>query len=298
MRTLEDLIEAARRRGAKKVVVAAAHGEEVLQAIKTAQEMGLAKALLVGDALLIRSSAERVGLDLAKDQVWHETDPEGIAYRAVELVWSAQADILMKGLIDTATLMKAVLDKQSGLRSGRALSHVAVLQVADVNRLIIISDSGVNIAPDLTRKVEIIQNAIEVAQAIGVSLPKVAILAAVETVNPEMPATVEAANLAKMAERGQIRGAIVDGPLALDLAISLEAAKHKGIDSPVAGVADILIVPNIEVGNVLLKALIHLSRAKTAQVVVGAKVPLVVTSRSDTCETKLFSLALGSMMVR
>ncbi|SMB88688.1 phosphate butyryltransferase [Thermanaeromonas toyohensis ToBE] len=296
MRSFEELIKAAQDKGPKKVVVAAAHDGEVIQALKSAQELGLVEGILVGDSSLIYQEAQKWGLELKEKQVIHETDPEVIASRAVELVRLGEGDMLMKGLIDTAKLMKAVLDKDRGLRTGRALSHVAVLQVEGIDRFIFITDSGINIAPDLARKAEIIQNAIEVAQALGVKEPKVAVLTAIEVVNPEMPATVEAANLAKMAERGQIKGAIVDGPLALDLAISPEAAKHKKVNSPVAGKADILVVPYIEVGNVLLKALIHFARAKAAGVVMGAKAPIVLMSRSDAHETKTYSLALGLMV--
>lgn len=296
MRTFEELIKLAQTKGPKRVVIAAAHDGEVIQALKSAQYLGLVEGILIGDSSLIYREAEKCGLELKENQVIHETDPEVIACRAVELVRLGEGDMLMKGLIDTAKLIKAVLDKDKGLRTGRALSHVAVLQVEGIDRFIFITDSGINIAPDLNRKAEIIQNAIEVARALGVKEPKVAVLTAIEVVNPEMPATVEAANLAKMAERGQIKGAIVDGPLALDLAISPEAAKHKRVNSLVAGQADILVVPYIEVGNVLLKALIHFARAKAAGVVMGAKAPIVLMSRSDAPETKTYSLALGLMV--
>jgi len=200
--------------------------------------------------------------------------------------------------VSTADVLRAVLDKEIGLRTGRLLSHLSVFEAPRLGRLLIFSDGAMNIAPGLAEKAQITQNAIDVAHALEISEPRVAALAAVETVNPDMPATIDAACLAKMSERGQIKGGIVDGPLALDNAISSAAASHKGISSPVAGRADILIVPDIEAGNVFYKALVYLAGGCAASVVVGAKAPVVVTSRSDSHMAKVYSLALGGLLSR
>ena len=202
----------------------------------------------------------------------------------------------MKGLINTADLLRAVLDKEVGLRTGRVLSHAAIYELPGFDRLITVTDGGMNIAPDLKQKADIIQNAVAVSKVLGISPAKVAVLAAVEVVNPDMPVTLEAAALAKMAERGQIKGAIVDGPLALDNAVEPEAAKHKGIQSAVAGQADILLVPNIEAGNILGKALVYMGPGKIAGLILGAAKPVIVTSRADSHEAKIISIALGALL--
>lgn len=298
MKSFNELLEIAKKYDSQKVVVAAAHDEAVIQAIKNAHDLGIIEGILVGDSKVIYEEAEKIGLELLKEHVYHETDPIKIALKAVELVRNGQGDMLMKGLIDTSTIMKAVLNKENGLRTNRAISHVSVFQIPSMEKLVLVTDCAINIAPDLARKADIIRNAIEVSQAIGVEQPKVAVIAAIEHVNPDMPATIEAACLSKMAERGQIKGAIVDGPLALDLAVSKEAVRHKKVNSPVAGDADILVVPYIEVGNVIFKTLSHMANAKGAGVVMGAKVPVVLMSRSDTYETKTYAILLAMMISR
>jgi phosphate butyryltransferase len=202
----------------------------------------------------------------------------------------------MKGLIPTADLLRAVLDKEFGLRTGRVLSHAATFEISGFERLLTVTDGGMNLAPALAQKADIIQNSVALVNALGISPVKVAALAAVEVVNPDMPATLDAAMLAKMAERGQIKGAIVDGHLALDNAISAEAAAHKGIKSPVAGNVDVLLVPDINAGNVLGKSLIYFAKAKMAGLILGAARPVVVTSRADTHEGKVLSIALGALL--
>jgi phosphate butyryltransferase len=206
------------------------------------------------------------------------------------------AQVAMKGKVDTATFLRAALDRELGLRTGALLSHVAVFDMVDLERLILVSDAGVNIAPNLEQKADIIRNAITVAHRLGLEKPRIAVLASTETVNPRIPANVEAAALAKMADRNQITGAVVDGPLALDNAISPDAAEDKEIISNVAGRADILICPDIEAGNMLVKSIVYFARHPMAGVVVGARAPLIVPSRSDTFESKLGSLALGVVM--
>lgn len=204
----------------------------------------------------------------------------------------------MKGNVPTATILKEVLNKEYGLRTGSVLSHVAAFEVPDYDQLIFVTDAAMNVAPDLNQKVQIVQNSVQVARALGIEMPKVAPLAAVEVVNPTMQATVDAALLTQMNNRGQIKDCIVDGPLALDNAVSALAAEHKGIKSEVAGQADILFVPTIEVGNVLYKSLIYFAKAKVGAIIAGAKAPIVLTSRADSAESKLYSLALAVCSVK
>jgi phosphate butyryltransferase len=214
----------------------------------------------------------------------------------MELLRMGHADLAMKGKVETSAFLRAAIDREAGLRVGRLLSHVAVFEVPGFDRFLFVTDSGVVVAPTMEQKVEIVQNVIAVAQRLGVQEPKVAILAATEMVNPKIPTTMDAANLAKMAERGQIQGGIVDGPLALDNAISPESVAIKGIHSPVAGCADILVAPDVEAGNMLAKAITYFAKGKMAGVVVGGKTPLIVASRSDPHETKLISMALGVLL--
>jgi len=213
----------------------------------------------------------------------------------VRMVARGDGDILVKGLLQSADLLRAVLSKANGLSMGRTLSHVGVFRFEESDRFYFVTDAALSIAPDYAQKIDIVQNAVDLAHRLGVPQPVVAILCAIETVNPEMPATVDAACLAKMAERGAIRGARVEGPLALDNAVSVEAARHKGITSELAGRADILVAPNIEAANILYKALIFFAKAEEAGIVMGARAPIVLASRSDSVRNKLYSLALGAL---
>lgn len=296
MQSFREILQTSRSRGPKGIAVAAAADAEVLLALAAAKAEGLVEPILIGDEKEIRKTAEQVGYSLENDRIIAARDKASAARAAVQEVASGRAELLMKGLINTADLLRAVLDKEAGLRTGRLLSHVSVVEPAGYGRLILITDGGINIAPTLEEKVDIIVNAVGVAQALGIAKPKVAILAALEQVNPKMPAAVDAAALSQMSRRGQIPGAIVDGPLALDNAITKEAAVHKGIDSPVAGEADILLAPNIEAGNILHKALVYFANVKAAGLVVGARAPIVVTSRAETHETKLHSIALAALV--
>jgi phosphate butyryltransferase len=280
----------------QRLVVAAAQDPDVLEAVRDAVDWGIVSAILVGDKEKIAATAAEVRLSLEKCTVIPEADPIAAAHKAVAMVAQGQGDMVMKGRIGTADILRAVLDKEQGLRTGRLLSHVTVFDVQGVGRLLFMTDAAMNIAPDLGQKAQIVQNAVDVVRALGVERPKVAALAAVELVNPDMPAAVEAALLAKMADRGQIKGAIVDGPLALDNAISLHSAQVKGIHSPVAGNADILMVPDIEAGNVLYKSVAYFGReARIAGVIAGAKAPVVLTSRADSHEAKLDSIAFSAV---
>lgn len=296
VRTFAELLVAARAKGPKTVAVAAGHQSEVMLAGLDAEEAGLAEVILVGDANRIRQIASAEGFDISRMEIIDEPEPREAAWQAMKLVSDGRADIAMKGKIETSDFLRAALSKDLKLRAGRLFTHVAAFEIPQFDRLIFISDAGVVVAPDLEQKVQIVQNAIDVAHALDIDVPRVAILAATEIVNPKVPTTLDAANLSKMADRGQIQGGLVDGPLALDNAISPESARIKGIRSDVAGYADILITPDIEAGNVLAKAITYFAQGKMAGVVVGARCPLILPSRSDTREVKLVSLALGVML--
>jgi phosphate butyryltransferase len=296
IRSFDEVLDRVKINENKKVAVAVAQDEPVLEAIKDAKKLGIADAILVGDKEKIEEAAKTVGLDVSEFEIIHETDNAKAALKAVELVSSGMADMVMKGLIDTATFLRAVLDKEKGLRTGKVLSHVAVFDVPALQRIILVTDAAMNIAPDLMTKKQILENAVKVAHGIGIEMPKVAPVAAVEVVNPDMQPTLDAAALSKMNDRGQIKGCIVDGPLAIDNALSEEAAQHKGIKSPVAGKADIILVPNIETGNVMYKTLTYTSNAKNGGIIAGAAAPVILTSRADSHESKLYSIALASLV--
>ncbi len=296
IKTMDEFVSCAKKLGKKKVSVAAAHDEHVLQSVKEAHKLGLVDAVLVGDKERILKLADEIGLDVLKFEIIKEQDELKSAKIAVDIAASGEANILMKGRLMTGDFLKIVLDKGVGLRTGRVLSHVSVFETQGYHKLLLLSDAALNIAPDLLRKADIIQNAVDVANSLGNEKPKVAVLAAIETVNPEMQCTLDAAALSKMVERGQIRNCIIDGPLAMDNAINLEAALHKGIKSEVAGDADILIVPDIESGNILHKTLVFMLKAKSCAVITGARVPLVVTSRAEDYVAKLNSIALAAII--
>lgn len=296
-RTFDEMVLQAKSTAPKVLSVAVAEDTEVLEAVKKAAEDGLITPILVGNEEKIRACAQEVNYDLSHVKIYNELDKVSASHKAVQIVAEGEADFLMKGLVDTPIILRALLTKEYGLRQDRLLSHVALLDLEKLDRLILMSDGGMNMYPDLMAKKQIIENAVEVAHAIGVPTPHVVPLAAIELVNPDMEATMHAAALSKMAERGQIKGCLIDGPLAFDNAISEEAAKHKGIKSPVAGKADILLVPNIETGNVLYKSLSYFAQMQAALIVVGAKAPVVVTSRADSFMTKYHSIALGKMIM-
>ncbi|MDR3589918.1 MAG: bifunctional enoyl-CoA hydratase/phosphate acetyltransferase [Negativicutes bacterium] len=296
IRSFDQILKAVCGLPPKRVVVAVAQDDAVLEAVKGAREQGVAEFSLVGDAAKIQSVGDRLGIDLGGLTIVHEPDDRQAALRAVTLVSSGEGDILMKGLLGTADLLRAVLDKQVGLRSGRLLSHVIVSEPKGYDRLILLTDCAMNIAPTLQQKAEILENCLPLAARLGMNPVKIAALAAVETVNPDMQATLDAAALAKMADRGRWRGAVVDGPLALDNALSAEAARHKGISSPVAGAADVLLVPGLDAGNVLFKAMVYFGGTPVAGLVLGAAKPVVLTSRADSFEAKIMSIALAALL--
>lgn len=291
---LEYLIDQAAGKPKKTVAVAVAEDHEVIEAVAKAIKLQLAQFRLYGNQEKIMGMLEEHGLQTSEHvEVIAVMSSAEAAELSVKAVRNGEADVLMKGNIPTANILKAVLNKEWGLRKGSVLSHVAAFEVPNYDRLIFVTDAAMNIAPDVTQKAAIIQNTVEVARAIGIDLPKVAPIAAVEVVNPAMQATIDAAILTQMNRRGQIKDCIVDGPLALDNAVSQIAAEHKGIVSDVAGKADILLVPTIEAGNVLYKSLVYFADAKVGAMIAGAKAPIVLTSRADSAETKVYSLALA-----
>ncbi|MEJ9113660.1 phosphate butyryltransferase [Bacillus paramobilis] len=291
---LEHLIDQAAGQPKKTVAVAVAEDHEVIEAVAKAITLQLAQFRLYGNQEKIMGMLQEHGLQTSEHiEVIATASSAEAAELSVKAVRNGEADVLMKGNIPTANILKAVLNKEWGLRKGSVLSHVAAFEVPNYDRLIFVTDAAMNIAPDVTQKAAIIQNTVEVARAIGIDLPKVAPIAAVEVVNPAMQATIDAAMLTQMNRRGQIKNCIVDGPLALDNAVSQIAAEHKGIVSDVAGKADILLVPMIEAGNVLYKSLVYFADAKVGAMIAGAKAPIVLTSRADSAETKVYSLALA-----
>jgi len=298
MKKLNELLEKAKKRGPKKVSVAVAEDEVVLNALEKARKEGIINAILVGNKTKIAEIAEENNINLDNYEVIDEKSEYEAAKTAVKLVADKKADFIMKGKIKTGDLMREVLKEEYNLRTGKTLSLVSVFEIPGYHKLLVVSDAGMTIAPTLEQKVDIIKNSVLVAKmALDIEKPKVAILGAVEIVNPKMPATIEAAILAKMNNRNQIKDCLVDGPFALDNAVSMEAAKHKGIESPVAGDADILIMPDIEAGNIFYKAMVFLGGAKVASTIVGARVPVALTSRADSDEVKLLSLVLTNLMV-
>ncbi|KAB2456355.1 phosphate butyryltransferase [Bacillus cereus] len=291
---LEYLIDQAAGQPKKTVAVAVAEDHEVIEAVAKAIKLQLAQFRLYGNQEKIMGMLQEHGLQTSEHvEVIAAMSNAEAAELSVKAVRNGEADVLMKGNIPTANILKAVLNKEWGLRKGSVLSHVAAFEFPNYDRLIFVTDAAMNIAPDVTQKAAIIQNTVEVARAIGIDLPKVAPIAAVEVVNPAMQATIDAAMLTQMNRRGQIKDCIVDGPLALDNAVSQIAAEHKGIVSDVAGKADILLVPTIEAGNVLYKSLVYFADAKVGAMIAGAKAPIVLTSRADSAETKVYSLALA-----
>lgn len=297
IQNLSQLIDVAKNKATKKIAVAAAEDAPVLISLKEAMRNGIISPILVGNKSKIEKIAHTINFDLSAVEVVHnEKGTNTSAQIAVSLIKKSKADILMKGFVSTGTLLKAVLDKENGLRKGNVLSHVAFFESPYYHKLLCVTDVAMNVAPDFDTKVHIVNNAVDACHKIGIEKPKVAIIAAVETVNPKMEATVHAAMLKTMSERNQLKGCIVDGPLAIDNAVNKHAAEHKGIVSKVAGECDVIVAPGIEAGNMFYKALSFLGGATAAAVIMGATVPIVLTSRSDTEKSKMLSIALAAAM--
>ncbi|MCY3776674.1 MAG: bifunctional enoyl-CoA hydratase/phosphate acetyltransferase [Candidatus Aminicenantes bacterium] len=297
-RNLDDLVEAAIALGPARIAVAAGHDPDVIESLQLAREMGLAEAVLVGDRKKIEPTAAAAGLRLGPGQLIHQPDESAAALQAIELVREGAADLLMKGKINTSVLIRAVLNREKGLRTGRQLSQVIVFQVPGIDRLMIMTDAAINLAPELAQKAEICRNAIHVAHALGIEEPNVALLCALEFVNPAMPATVDAAALTMMNRRGQLTGAYLEGPIALDVPMSRFAADRKGIETPLVENTDIFIAPDIEAANILYRAILYMAGGESGGIVVGAKVPLILLSRAETPETKIRSIAIGRLVAQ
>lgn len=292
----KELLEAAKIQKKMRIVVAAAQDGDVIAAVSKAKEIGLVEPVLVGDESKIKDIMRGMGLDAEEYEIINETDIIQAARKSVELVRNGKGDFLMKGILQTADIMRAVLDKEIGLRTDNLISHVMVYEVPAYKKLIYLTDGGMNVAPDLDQKVQIIENAVKVCKAMNMDKIYVSVLAGAEAVNPKIPATVDAKAIADMKDKWEPMGAAVEGPVALDLAISAEACAHKGYKGEGGGNADILLVPYYEVGNALGKSLTYFAGAKSAGIIMGAKVPIVLVSRADSSESKLLSIALGSVI--
>lgn len=293
LENLSQLLKLVKLNKKRTIAVVAAEDEDIIEVVNRAYNMDIADFILIGDKDEILRIASEDHVSLEMHEIIHEPDHKLAAERAVQLVKERKADALMKGLLHTSTFLKAILNKEKGLNLGRLISQISVLDKEDGKGLQMVTDCAMAIQPNLDEKKQIIENAIEFAHKIGYECPKVAILSALEVVNPAISDTMDAAILSKMAERGQIKGAIIDGPLALDNAISREAAERKGIKSPVAGQADIIVVPNLQVGNVLHKSLTYYAHKDIAAAVVGAGAPIIMTSRTDSIQNKLLTMALS-----
>lgn len=293
----DDIVAKVKECGKKTVAVSVAQDEAVLEAVQEAKKRGIADAILVGDEGKIREIAASIHMDLSGYEIIHEPDMIQASLTAVKLAHDGKADMYMKGLIDSKNFLRSVLDKEVGLRTGGTLSHVCVFEIPGIERLLFLTDVAFMTYPTLEDKVQIIKNTLPVCKACGVDMPKVAPLAAVEVVNPKMQVTVDADELTQMCQRGEITDCIVDGPLSLDLAIDPEAAKHKGAtDRKIQGDADVLLFPDIHAGNLVYKAIVHMVKVKNGCILTGTKVPVILTSRSDTFETKVNSLALAAVV--
>ena len=296
IRSLSALLEHAKKitaeKGPKRISVAKADDPGLLTALEQARSCGMATFVLTGDEDKIKAAAQQANVDLASYQIINVTNEPEMGLAAVKEVSGGKADIYMKGQIHTNHFLRGMLNKEVGLRMGKnTISHCYFHHIEGFDRILFISDAAFNMYPDLAQKADIVKNTVKLAKAFGVQCPKVACLAAVEVVKPDMPATLDAAALAAMGNRGQIPGCIIDGPFALDNAINEESAKTKGITSPVAGKADILLVPNIEAGNMMAKAIVYFTKNETAGLILGAAAPIILTSRADSPRTKLTSIA-------
>jgi len=294
--TIEELILKAKEIETKTLVVACAADDHVLEAVEMARVENIIDPILIGDEKKIVTILNKHNIDISFYKIINELDKPTACLEAVKLVSSNKGYFLMKGLVDTSIILRAALNKEFGLRTENRISHVSVMEVPTHKKLIYMTDGAMNIAPTLDEKRQIIENSIKIAHAVGNPLPNVGIIGAVEKVNPQMEATLDAAELVKMNEEGIIKNCKVAGPFAIDNAINKEAAKHKGITNPLAGDIDILVMPRIEAGNVFYKTMMFLANAKSASVIAGAKKPIVLTSRADSKESKFYSIALGALV--
>ncbi len=296
MKTMHDIVKNAQLLPKKKMVVAVAEDDHVLDAVHMAHEAGIIDATLVGSAVEIKRILNELHMDEKKYEIVDIEDKVLACEYAVKMVSTHKADILMKGLVDTAVILRAALDKDFGLRTPNRISHATVMEIPTYHKLLLMSDGAMNIDPNVDIKQEIIENGLLVAKAVGIKHPKVGCIAAIEKVNPKMPATLDCQELIQRNVDGRIKGCTIGGPFALDNAINLEAARHKGITDPMAGDVDFLLMPQIESGNVFYKSMMFLAQAKSASVIAGAKCPIVLTSRADSKESKFYSIALAQLI--
>jgi len=292
MKSFKELIELAKKRGKKRCVVVAAADRPVLEGVKMALELNLIKPVLIGDREAILKTAEQTGIDLKEAEIKDIKDPQKALEESIREV-KEKGDFLMKGMISSSLFLKGVLNKEWGLRTGNILSHIAVLEIPGYHKLVFMSDGGMNPKLNLELRISIIKNAVKVLKSLGIDRPMVALVAASETVHPDMPETTDAVKIVEMNKAGQIEGCIIEGPFGFDVAISKEAAHHKKIDSIIAGDIDFILMPNISSGNIWAKGLIFFAGAKAAGMVAGAARPVIMLSRTDKPETKLNSIALG-----
>lgn len=299
IKELKDILDILKNQNQAILSVAAAEDKEVLQAVKNAVDIGIIKPILVGDSEKIKSISKQIKFDLSGIKIINSNSIEESAKIAIELVSSKKADFVMKGILDTSILLKSVLNKDYGLRTDSLLSHVMIYQMDNYHKLLLLTDGGMNILPNYDEKEKILKNAIEAANALGIENIKVACIAAKEKVNPKMQATVDGELLQKASIEGKFgKNVIVEGPLSLDIALSKEASKIKGFKSKVSGDTDILLMPTIEAGNGIGKSFTYMANAKSAGVIMGAKSPIVLVSRADSSESKLYSIAYGALIVK
>lgn len=296
IKSLQELVLKAKEIETKKLVVACADDEHVLEAVELARKENIINAILVGNETNTKKIMQELDINEENYSFVNEPDQQAACETAVKLVSSNTTYFLMKGLVDSKTILRAALNKEYGLRTQNRISHVSVLEVPTHHKLLMMSDGAMNIAPTLDEKRQIIENTSKIAHAIGIELPKVGVIGAVEKVNPQMEATLHAEALKEMNKEGTIKDCIVGGPFAIDNAINKEAALHKGVTDPIAGDVDILLMPRIEAGNVFYKTMMFLGNAKGASVIAGAKKPIVLTSRADSTESKFLSIALSALV--
>jgi len=297
VRKLNELIERLKDKALKTMLVVCANDEHTISAVNEAVVQNLVKAVLIGDEVQIAFVCEKLGIDTNLLTIIHQPVDELAARLAVEMINRSEGDILMKGLISTDKFMRAILNKEKGLTDpGKVVSHVTIVENENYHKLLIVGDVAVIPLPDLNQKVQIIKYMVDIAKRLEIDLPKIAVLAPSEQILPSILSTTDAALLSKMNDRGQIQGCLVDGPLALDVAIDSESAAIKGLKSAVAGDADCLLFPNLESGNIFYKVNTKLARSESAAIMVGARVPVVLASRGDSTQVKLFSIALGALM--
>lgn len=297
MKQVKDILKIAKKVKKSKLVVAAAHDEYVIEAVNTALELGFIHPILVGNKNKILKIIKDKNFDEKEYEIIDTLDDLHSAEVSVQLIREKKADVLMKGLIDTRVLLKAVVNSETGIKDAKMLSHVALFSYPILNRVLFATDCAMNISPTVEQKILILENVLKLTKVLGYKKPLVGVVSAVEKVNPKMISTVDAEVIKNEYLKGNIKGCVVDGPFAIDNLVSMDSAKHKGIDSLVAGKADILLMPTIEAGNVFYKTSVFLAGAQTAGIILGAKAPIILTSRADTAVSKLYSIALAVVLV-